>query len=113
MDARKTKQELVAELGTLRRRVAELEAAELRHDELEAELRRLSWDLAERVKEMNCLYGISKLRDRHGISVDEVLQGIVELIPSAWQYPESTCARLRLGERQFQTDPFLETEWRL
>jgi len=113
MDAHKTKQQLIEELGSLRRRVAELEAAEVRHDELEHELRRLSWDLAERVKEMNCLYAISKLRDRHGISVDEVLQGIVELIPSAWQYPESTCARLRVGAREFKTAPFQETTWRL
>jgi C4-dicarboxylate-specific signal transduction histidine kinase len=101
------------DLEILRRRVAELEAAEVRHDELELELRRLSRDLSERVKELNCLYAISKLRDRHGVSTDEVLQDIVDLIPSAWQYPEITCARLSLDGREFKTIPFVETAWEL
>ncbi len=69
-------------------------------------------DLVERVKELNCLYGFSRMQETRGISLDEVLQGLVELIPPAWQYPEVTCARVKLRNRQFATGNFRETEWK-
>lgn len=69
-------------------------------------------DLVERVKELNCLYGFSRLRETTGISLDQVLQGLVELIPPAWQYPEITCARIKMRRRQFVTENFKETPWR-
>jgi len=68
-------------------------------------------DLVERVKELNCLYGFSRMQETR-VSLDEVLQGLVDLIPPAWQYPEVTCARVRLRRRQFVTDNFQETRWR-
>jgi signal transduction histidine kinase len=69
-------------------------------------------DLLERVKELNCLYGFSRMQETRGIALDDVLQGLVELIPPAWQYPEVTCARVKLRNRQFATGNFRETEWR-
>ncbi len=76
-------------------------------------LSRLSYHLEERVKELNCLYNISELFERPGTSLDDVLQGTVNAIPSAWQYPEITCARIILGKRHYMTASFKETEWRL
>jgi signal transduction histidine kinase len=75
-------------------------------------LREPDRDLVERVKELNCLYGFSRLRETKGISLDEVLQGLVKLIPPAWQYPEITCARIKLRNRQFVTANFKETNWK-
>ena len=75
---------------------------------------RLLWltrDLAERVKELDCLYGISKVVDKTD-SIDDILQGVVDLLPASWQYPEVTCARIRLRKKQFETANFRETEWR-
>jgi len=69
-------------------------------------------DLAKRVKELNCLYSISNLATKPGISFDEMLQGVVNLIPSAWQYPEVTCARISLEGQGFSTENFRETTWR-
>ena len=63
----------------------------------EEALRKQAHDLGERVKELNCLFGISKLIERQDLSWGELFQGIVNLIPPAWQYPESTCARAHLG----------------
>lgn len=68
--------------------------------------------LLERVKELNCLYGFSRMQETRGVSVDEILQGLVELIPPAWQYPEVTCARVKVRNKQFMTDNFQETEWK-
>jgi PAS domain S-box-containing protein len=80
---------------------------------MEQELHKQAHQLGERVKELNCLYSISKLRDQAGISFREILQGIVELIPSAWQYPEITCARVILNDLVFKTKNFNETLWKL
>lgn len=42
-----------------------------------------------------------------------MFQSVVDLIPLAWQYPETTCARIGLEERDFQTENFRETIWNL
>jgi len=76
-------------------------------------LRKVTYDLRERVKELNCLYAISELFEKPGISLDEILQGTINAIPSAWQYPQMTCARIVLGTRTYETENFLETEWKL
>lgn len=69
-------------------------------------------ELAKRVKELNCLYSISNLATKTGISFNEMLQGIVDIIPPAWQYPEVTCARISLEEQEFSTENFWKTTWR-
>lgn len=77
----------------------------------EDRLRKLTHDLSERVKELNCLYGISRLVDNASLSLNEILQGLVNLIPPAWQYPEITCARIRLKNCAFFTTNFRSTAW--
>ncbi|MGM0613588.1 MAG: PAS domain-containing protein, partial [Bacteroidota bacterium] len=69
-------------------------------------------DLKERVKELNCLYGLSRLMENQDISMNEFLQSAVDLIPPAWQYPEITCARLFFNEMEFKTKGFKETQWK-
>jgi PAS domain S-box-containing protein len=80
--------------------------------QVEEELQRKSHDLGERVKELNCLYGISRLREDPKLSVAEMLQRIVELIPPAWHYPGITCARISVSGSIFTTGNFAETSWR-
>ncbi|MHA2380854.1 MAG: GAF domain-containing protein, partial [Candidatus Thorarchaeota archaeon] len=78
----------------------------------EEELRQRTHDVGKRVKELNCLYGISRLRENHGLSLGEILKGTVALIPPAWQYSEITCARIILEGQEFTTDKFRETDWK-
>ncbi len=77
-----------------------------------SKLRELTRDLRERVKELNCLYGISRLVEQEGVSLDEIMQQVAELIPASWQYPEDTCARIKLTHGEFKTVDFLETVWK-
>jgi PAS domain S-box-containing protein len=79
----------------------------------EEALQTLSHELGERVKELDCLYGISKLAGQQDIALEEILQGTVELLPPAFQYPEATCARIILEGQEFRTKDFQETRWRL
>jgi len=75
-------------------------------------VRQTTYELGVRVNELNCLLGISKVVDRPGVPMDEILQGIVDLIPSAWQYPEITYARMILEDQEFKTENFSDTSWK-
>ncbi len=77
----------------------------------EEELRGKTHDLGERVKELNCLYSISTLIETPEISLSQVLQGTVDFIPPAWQYPEITCARLTFDNKLYKTAKFKKTKW--
>jgi two-component system NtrC family sensor kinase len=75
--------------------------------------RRAHWRLRERVKEMTCLYGIAELASRPGISTDDILRGIVALLPPAMQYPEITIARVDVDGVVRTTEDFEETPYKL
>ena len=60
------------------------------HKRAKNALQKKTHDLGERVKELNCFYGISKLVEKQDISLKEIIQGTVDLIPPSWQYPEIT-----------------------
>jgi two-component system NtrC family sensor kinase len=64
--------------------------------------------LQERVKELTCLYSLVQLAERPGITLGEVLQGIAELLPLAWQYPEIASARIVLDDRHYATPRFTD-----
>ncbi|HEX7540425.1 MAG TPA: helix-turn-helix domain-containing protein [Syntrophales bacterium] len=68
--------------------------------------------LRERIKELNCLYGIARLAERHHDSMDDFLKALVELLPLSWQYPEITCARIVLEDRTYRSRDFKLTKWR-
>jgi PAS domain S-box-containing protein len=78
---------------------------------VEEQLKRHTHELGERVKELNCLFGISKLVEKPSVSLEEILQGIVDLIPAAWRYPEVACARIVMQGQEFKTANFRETIW--
>jgi PAS domain S-box-containing protein len=51
--------------------------------------------------------------ERRGLTLNEILQGIVELIPPAWKHPEITCAEIIIEGQAFSTQNFEETPWSL
>jgi len=77
----------------------------------EEALRKQTHALSKRVKELNCLYGISKLTEIQDVSLDEIFKGVVDLIPPAWQYPEITCSRITWENQEFKTKIFKSTTW--
>jgi len=78
----------------------------------EVALQKTTHILGERVKELNCMYGISKLAETEQ-TLEEILHGTVNLIPPSWQYPEITCAQVKLGGQSYKTDNFTKSEWLL
>ena len=80
--------------------------------EIETKLKHRSRDLEERIKKINCLYGIAKAKDDTTRSLDEVFQNILKLIPPAWQYPEITCSRILYKGREYVSENFKDTPWK-
>ena len=50
--------------------------------------------LRERAKELDCLYHVEELLGRHDLPMPDVLQGVVRIIPSGWQFPDICQARI-------------------
>ncbi len=73
---------------------------------------RVDFALRERIKELNCLYGVSQLAERNLYSLDDLLQELVNFLPYSWQYPEITCARIFFKGKTYTSDKFKMTNWR-
>jgi PAS domain S-box-containing protein len=72
---------------------------------------KLAHDNNERMKELNCLYGISNLVETPGISLEEMLEKTVRLLPAGWQYPDIACARIIFEGKEYKTDNFKPSKW--
>jgi len=68
--------------------------------------------LRERIKELNCLYGVSQLAERNFNSLDNMLEALVNFLPYSWQYPDVTCARIVFEGKTYKSKEFGVTEWR-
>jgi len=78
----------------------------------ESDPSKVEWALRERIKELNCLYGVAQLAENASDSIDEFLRRVVNILPPSWQYPEITCARLVLKGKTYKTKGFKATKWR-
>ncbi|QNT76788.1 helix-turn-helix transcriptional regulator [Dehalogenimonas etheniformans] len=67
--------------------------------------------LRERVKELNCLYGISRLAERAHSSLNQFLREIAEFLPHAWQYPDVAKAKIVYNDQVFTSSGFNVSEW--
>jgi DNA-binding CsgD family transcriptional regulator len=90
------------ELSSLRTQLLSLQQE---HQERELQLR-------ERIKELDCLYKMTKLIEKNENSLEKILQGAIDLLLVSWQYPEITCARIRYREQTFQSSNFKTTQWK-
>ncbi len=94
------------------RHIGKLKQAEKRLREAEsAERKRIKHDLDERMKELNCIYGVAEIAERTEITLDDIYQGAANLLPPGWHYPEVTCARIVIGDQEFVTGGFKATQW--
>ncbi|QHI69636.1 sensor histidine kinase [Tichowtungia aerotolerans] len=57
--------------------------------------------LRERVKELSCLYEIAQISGRPAASLPEILQGVAEALPAAWQRSKNASARVMLDGAEF------------
>jgi len=68
-------------------------------------------ELKERAKELNCLYEVQETLTHTGINQDEAFRRIIKVIPPGWQHPEICVCQIKVGEKTYQSDDFIETPW--
>ncbi len=68
--------------------------------------------LRERVKELTALHRTARIIQDETRPVESVLEEVVSLLPPAWQYPEITSAKIRLGKWEVSTPGFKDTAWK-
>jgi PAS domain S-box-containing protein len=68
--------------------------------------------LMVQMRQVQALYNLAEIIEREGISLNEFYQELADILPKSWQYPEITGARIIIGESEFRTNNFVETEWR-
>jgi len=105
-DKDKTKGQLISELDRMRQQIIELEKGKAKRKQTEH-------DLNERVKELECLYNIASIVERPRITLNELYQEVTNLLPVSWQYPEISCARIIINDKEFRTANYAETQWKL
>ncbi len=96
-------QEFVGTYGVLRditeRKQAEIQKEQLLHD------------MGERVKELQCMYGITEiLRSRD--TLDEIFRKVINIIPAGWHYPNYTKARIVFDGKRFVDGSIEQTKWK-
>ena len=106
--SKQTKAQLLVEISALQTQLERMQEIQA-----ESPLKNASHDPGERVKELKYSYSISNLIRTPRISLAEILQRSVNLLPPAWQYPQITCARILLEDTEYKTDNFCETKWKL
>ena len=79
--------------------------------EAELRLREREGDLRKRMKELDCLYAISSLSEKHELTVEEFFRDVVEIIPRGWHQDEATCARIVTGGREYRSSNWCDTKW--
>lgn len=67
--------------------------------------------LRERVKELECLYGFSKLIEDGKRPLKIIFEKAVTLLRLGWQYPEVACARIVIDKKEYRTPNFQHSAW--
>jgi PAS domain S-box-containing protein len=78
----------------------------------EREREQLVHELGLRVKELRLLHATARLLQRDRPFNRALLDEVVVLIPSAWQYPECCEARIVYGDLEVSTEGWRESPWK-
>ncbi len=68
--------------------------------------------LQERAKELNCLYRIDEILHDTTRPMEELLQAVVDALPSGWQYSAHCVARVTLRDLDVRGAGFVESPWK-
>ena len=78
----------------------------------EVALRESARELEKRVKELHCLFEISRIVERSAGSLPTILRETVKILPDSWRHSEVACARIVMDGRSYATSNYAETQWR-
>jgi len=104
-------EQVTARTAKLNQVNTELQAEIAERKQAEVERERLLHDTGERVRELNCMFGVAEsIRKRK--TLKEIFRDVAALLPSGWRYTEIAHGRVRFDGVDYVSEPFEETEWR-
>ena len=69
--------------------------------------------LRDRTRELTYLFELSRMIEREGISLEDILRETAELLPPAFRHPEVAGARIVLEGSEYASPGFVASRWRL
>lgn len=78
----------------------------------ETALRETAQELEKRVREIDCLFEISRIVERSGGSLPVILRGAAEILPRSWRHSEVAYARIVMDGESYQTANYADTPWK-
>lgn len=76
------------------------------------QLEKLTFDIGERRKELESINRTTKILKKSN-NLEELFQQICSFLPEAMQFPAQAVARIRFADKQFTSEGFTETRWKL
>lgn len=67
--------------------------------------------LEERVKELNVLYEVEEILHQDELTLDEIFKRIVNLLPTAFQFPEICRVKIHYHNKEFMTDDYKDSPY--
>lgn len=67
----------------------------------------------ERVKELRCLYNITRILNENNLSIKEILKKMVVVIPWAFKFPEHTKVKISVWKYLEKSNDYKETDWKI
>lgn len=77
------------------------------------ELDRTLHDLNERIKELNCIYDLSKVLGAKGTTIETACKKILEILPGSMQYPDITAVRVTMPKGNCASENFRDVPWQI
>lgn len=67
-------------------------------------------EIRERVKELECLYTLAEIVEKPGITIEEILQEAVNILPDSFLYPEICSSRIKVYNRTLLSNGYSSTK---
>ncbi len=80
---------------------------------IEEKLRSVQSKMESQIKQLHCLYDISHILSESNVSINQILQKIILLIPPPFMYPSMIHVRIKYEGSEFKSIVFKETKWKL
>ena len=104
-------QQLKAANQQLKAKDQQLRASNQQLQADQEQLKKLHHDSIERIKELNCTFGLAELIEQYKTDTEHIFEGLIELMLHAWQYPEITTARVIIDGIEYKSANFRITKW--
>lgn len=77
----------------------------------EEKLHKLTLNLNQRVKQLDCLFEISDISNAPGMGLEEILNKTLEIIPYSLRNPSDVWVEIELHKKKYVSGNFKETNW--